>query len=162
MSDSQACCAHSRVVSKHTDNANGTRSDYWECDYGCGQKFHPAPREQELKQASPTPISDAASMPVEAILNSTASCMTQFVPFEVAEKLEQEVGKLSQTNSPVFNIIRYQRAERNITLLIAELKGAMLGLSAHPTEPYDGFCISAKSREKLDCINEMIKRYEQL
>lgn len=40
MSDNQACCAHSRVVLKHTDYPDGTRSDYWECDSGCGQRFH--------------------------------------------------------------------------------------------------------------------------
>lgn len=48
------------------------------------------------------------------------------------------------------------------TLLIAELQGAMLGLSAHPIVPYGGFCISAKSKEKLNVINDIIKRYEQL
>jgi hypothetical protein len=41
MSDLQACCAHNRVVSKHIDHADGSRSEYWECDYGCGQRFQP-------------------------------------------------------------------------------------------------------------------------
>ena len=41
MTDPQACCAHCRVVLKHIDNPDGTRSDYWECDYGCGQRFTP-------------------------------------------------------------------------------------------------------------------------
>ena len=39
MTDSQTCCAHCRVEAKHTDNPNGTRSEYWECAYGCGAKF---------------------------------------------------------------------------------------------------------------------------
>lgn len=38
----QVACAHSRVVLKHTDNPDGTRSDYWECESGCGCKFVPA------------------------------------------------------------------------------------------------------------------------
>ena len=42
------CCAHARVVLKHTDHPNGTRSDYWECDYGCGQRFFPHPPGEKL------------------------------------------------------------------------------------------------------------------
>lgn len=41
MNDSQTCCSHSRVVLKHTDYPGGTRSDYWECDSGCGTRFYP-------------------------------------------------------------------------------------------------------------------------
>jgi hypothetical protein len=43
MSDSQACCAHCKVILKHTDHPDGTRSDYWECADGCGQRFLPCP-----------------------------------------------------------------------------------------------------------------------
>lgn len=32
-------CAHCKVVLKHTDYPDGTRSDYWECADGCGTKF---------------------------------------------------------------------------------------------------------------------------
>lgn len=46
MSESQACCAHSRVVSKHEDFPDGHRSEYWECDYGCGMRFYPAQTDQ--------------------------------------------------------------------------------------------------------------------
>lgn len=43
-----ACCAHCKVELKHIDYPNGTRSDYWECAYGCGKKFVPVniPREE--------------------------------------------------------------------------------------------------------------------
>ena len=41
MKDSQVCCAHCRVVLKHIDHKDGTRSDYWECESGCGCKFQP-------------------------------------------------------------------------------------------------------------------------
>ncbi len=40
MSDTP-CCAHSRVVLKHNEYPGGTRSDYWECDSGCGKRFWP-------------------------------------------------------------------------------------------------------------------------
>lgn len=36
-----ACCAHTKVVSKITDNPNGTHSQYWECADNCGTKFLP-------------------------------------------------------------------------------------------------------------------------
>jgi len=50
MNESQACCAHCRVVLKHTDNPDGTRSDYWECDCGCGQRFEPVGvKEEEIR-----------------------------------------------------------------------------------------------------------------
>lgn len=39
MRDEQAQCAHCKVVLKHIDHSNGTRSDYWECSDGCGTKF---------------------------------------------------------------------------------------------------------------------------
>lgn len=39
--DEQICCAHSKVILKHKDYSDGTRSDYWECDSNCGQKFNP-------------------------------------------------------------------------------------------------------------------------
>jgi hypothetical protein len=38
----QNACAHCRVILKHTDDEDGTLSDYWECDFGCGRKFAPA------------------------------------------------------------------------------------------------------------------------
>lgn len=41
MSDTQTACSHSRVVLKHNDYPDGTRSDYWECDSGCGKRFYP-------------------------------------------------------------------------------------------------------------------------
>lgn len=41
MNDNQTTCAHSKVVLKHTDCPGGTRSDYWECDSGCGTRFYP-------------------------------------------------------------------------------------------------------------------------
>lgn len=39
--NTQACCAHSRVVLKHNEHPGGTRSDYWECESGCGARFYP-------------------------------------------------------------------------------------------------------------------------
>lgn len=41
MKDNKACCAHSKVLLKHYDYPDGTRSDYWECDSGCGTRFWP-------------------------------------------------------------------------------------------------------------------------
>ncbi len=41
MNDSQACCAHCRVVYKRIDHIDGTCSDSWVCDSGCGAKFIP-------------------------------------------------------------------------------------------------------------------------
>jgi hypothetical protein len=41
MNSDQCACAHCKVILKHTDNPNGTRSDYWECADGCGQRFEP-------------------------------------------------------------------------------------------------------------------------
>lgn len=41
MSDDQAMCAHCKVILKHNDYPDGTRSDYWECAYECGQRFAP-------------------------------------------------------------------------------------------------------------------------
>lgn len=41
MNDTQACCAHCKVVLKHKDYPDGTRSDYWECADGCGKMFWP-------------------------------------------------------------------------------------------------------------------------
>lgn len=41
MNDPQACCAHCEVALKHHDHPDGTRSDYWECDSGCGTRFYP-------------------------------------------------------------------------------------------------------------------------
>lgn len=41
MNDNQACCAHCKIVLKHKDYPNGTRSDYWECADGCGTMFWP-------------------------------------------------------------------------------------------------------------------------
>lgn len=41
--DDQTACAHSKVSLRHIDYPNGTRSDYWECDSGCGAKFNPLP-----------------------------------------------------------------------------------------------------------------------
>ena len=40
----EAQCSHSKVVLKHIDHADGTRSDYWECD-DCvgGTRFVPEP-----------------------------------------------------------------------------------------------------------------------
>jgi hypothetical protein len=37
----QTACAHCKVILKHIDHEDGTRSDYWECDSGCGRKFVP-------------------------------------------------------------------------------------------------------------------------
>lgn len=37
-----ACCSHSKVVLKHIEYPGGSRSDYWECESGCGATFYPA------------------------------------------------------------------------------------------------------------------------
>lgn len=37
--ENQACCAHSKVVLKHKEYPDGSRSDYWECDSNCGARF---------------------------------------------------------------------------------------------------------------------------
>jgi len=44
--NTQACCAHCRVVLKHCDYPNGHRSDYWECESGCGAIFFPENSDQ--------------------------------------------------------------------------------------------------------------------
>jgi len=54
-----------------------------------------------------------------------------------------------------------KKLERNMQMILSELDGAMKGLALHPIEmDYQGFCISARSKEKLQVINEIIKRYE--
>jgi len=53
MSDPQACCAHCRVVSKHIDNPDGTRSEYWECADGCGQRFRPISTPPPVPKSNP-------------------------------------------------------------------------------------------------------------
>lgn len=49
MNDTQACCAHCKVVLKHKDYPDGTRSDYWECADGCGTMFWPSTVSEQLK-----------------------------------------------------------------------------------------------------------------
>lgn len=39
--DNNAACSHSRVILKHVTHPQGTVSDYWECDSGCGKRFVP-------------------------------------------------------------------------------------------------------------------------
>lgn len=53
MNNSQTCCAHSRIILKRMDHLDGTRSDYWECDSGCGCKFYPETHRIFEKVATP-------------------------------------------------------------------------------------------------------------
>src|SRR5512138_1198719 len=39
--DTSAACTKCKVMLKHTDIPIGTRSDYWDCADGCGQRFGP-------------------------------------------------------------------------------------------------------------------------
>ena len=43
-----AQCAHVKVILKHNDYPDGTRSDYWECDSGCGCRFYPEYFDQNI------------------------------------------------------------------------------------------------------------------
>ena len=49
MNENQVICAHSRVVLRHRDYPDGSRSDWWECESGCCQRFHPEINRQELR-----------------------------------------------------------------------------------------------------------------
>jgi len=51
---------------------------------------------------------------------------------------------------------------RDMQLLLSELEGLYIGLSYHPTTPDSkGFCISVPSKQKLQSLQEIIKRYAQ-
>jgi hypothetical protein len=55
MGDNQEACAHRRVSYKRIENSNGTFSDSWRCDSGCGAYFWPglAPLATTLHPAAP-------------------------------------------------------------------------------------------------------------
>lgn len=48
--DNQTACAHCKVVLKHNDHPDGTRSDYWECVDGCGTRFWPVQTDIHVMQ----------------------------------------------------------------------------------------------------------------
>lgn len=45
----ETACAHSRVVLRHCDYPDGTRSDYWECAAGCGKQFWPEHTDMNIR-----------------------------------------------------------------------------------------------------------------
>jgi hypothetical protein len=51
MNDTQSCCAHCKVSSRFIDYADGTRSEYWECDSKCGTHFLPVGNLEKIKNA---------------------------------------------------------------------------------------------------------------
>lgn len=75
MSDSQTACAHCKIESKHTDNPNGTRTDYWECCSGCGCRFIPESLHL-LARAD--------------LLKENAELRTQLIALEAACKVKDE------------------------------------------------------------------------
>jgi hypothetical protein len=58
----QACCNHSRVVSKRNHHEGGTVSEYWECADNCGCKFVPTHYLQSAIDKVAAPCSDAVEM----------------------------------------------------------------------------------------------------
>ena len=51
------------------------------------------------------------------------------------------------------------QAAMDFKLLIAEISGSVKGLMMHPSELHNGFCISEKSKEKLQEIQKTLDRY---
>lgn len=47
--ETKACCTHLRVALKHEDYPGGFRSDYLECESGCGMKFYPEHVDQQIR-----------------------------------------------------------------------------------------------------------------
>lgn len=64
--DQQACCAHSRVILKHNEHDDGTRSDFWECADGCGTKFWPERMTNEIRIMQLAAISTASIQNTES------------------------------------------------------------------------------------------------
>lgn len=53
------------------------------------------------------------------------------------------------------------KAVRDMKLLIAEIRGCLLGLNAHPSDsPLNGCLISEGSKLKLRAIGDVLDRYD--
>lgn len=91
-----------------------------------------------------TPVCDKASIPLAGIMNSTASKMTQFVPLDVAQGLEQALRKSHKALDAIDRITSGDFLEelemRDESKMDADLKQCMEALSlifkiAHSESP---------------------------
>ena len=101
--NNQCACAHCKVVLKHSDYPDGTRSDYWECDYGCGQRFEPSqkavPAMSDKPSETPTPRTDAKILNYQIGSGPYSPARidgVKVVSVDFARQLERELGEARQ------------------------------------------------------------------
>lgn len=139
----QAACAHCKVVLKHNDHEDGTRSDYWECADGCGTKFWPATMPNKNHTMQLAAISTAS-------IQNTESTIKDRIPREnpywtvaysdVCAAIDREIKHRNDLKSVREMVSRFLIAHRDVARpwleSFVECGAVDIDFNYHPIYPY--------------------------
>ena len=111
MRDTQTCCAHCHVIIGHHDHPDGTRTDYWECADGCGQRFVTDHVVRSMKESHVMQLAAISTASVQNTRETIKDRITPDNPYyttayaDVCRAIDREIGQRERAEEISSHII---------------------------------------------------------